>query len=389
MPKISADYQEVSHLYHKRTNLSRAENNNRNFPRTYLTKPPAPPSYPISGTNPYFTNTKSDPYSATDTRVVARPLYKIRQASSQGNGLYSTQSIPKGKLILKESPFLVLPLYNNGENPPKELYHKAYHRLSPEYKTLFWSLYQRKDDDSEKSQSMNVINTNSIPFSRRHEYDEMEEKVNSLGLFRTLSRINHCCRPNAGWYWYQEDNQMRLYAYTDITPNEQITVSYLSHDDLLLPSIKRRKALLDGFGFECTCSACNLAWSAPLPQSEWNIRKYQFYRSKWTNQHILDYAANFSQSLAQLGTSLDILSSERLFDQMGEVYEKIYEVYAVHGIFHKAKAAARDLLQHYKVVMGFREANKTWVASQANDPTKYPLWAKLAKASSRQGRRKR
>ncbi|WVW86658.1 hypothetical protein I302_108712 [Kwoniella bestiolae CBS 10118] len=298
--------------------------------------------------------------------------YRMRQSQSQGNGLYSTIDIKKGKLILKESPFLLLNLDKDGYNPPKSQYHRAFHALSPKYQAIFWGLHQRRDN-GETSQTMNVINTNSIPLP-----DEGDGVVRSVGLFEMLLRVNHCCTPHAGWYWYEEDTEMRLYAYTDIPPNTQITVSYLSNNDLIKPSVSRRKKIFDDFGFDCQCESCSLPSDSILASDE-RLKECVRIRSKVLRTSITAYAREKDQALQELKRSIIFLRKEKKFNALGRIYEKMYEVYAIHGDIEKSKRWARIAFHQFKKTIGRKKAMESFLVDQMDDPRRYPLWGELAK----------
>ncbi|KAK6908942.1 hypothetical protein I203_102948 [Kwoniella mangroviensis CBS 8507] len=229
----------------------------------------------------------------------------------------------KGDLIIIEKPYLVLPLTEDGEEPDNKVYHKLYLNLSLEHKRIFDGLYERKDDLADKDHIVNKIDTNAIPLAQTSQDGSVVMK--KMGLFEVISRVNHGCKPNAGWYWYGEEREMRLYAYTDIPAHAEITCSYLSYEHL---------------------EYCKI------------------------DDDVI-------KTLRKLNRSLKLLEREEKFNQLGEVYEKIFEVYAVHGSSDTSRLAANEALNHFKAIMGEKEATKTWVARQSVDPTLYPLWNKL------------
>ncbi|OCF77767.1 hypothetical protein I204_01768 [Kwoniella mangroviensis CBS 8886] len=283
----------------------------------------------------------------------------------------------KGDLIIIEKPYLVLPLTEDGEEPDNKVYHKLYLNLSLEHKRIFDGLYERKDDLADKDHIVNKIDTNAIPLAQTSQDGSVVMK--KMGLFEVISRVNHGCKPNAGWYWYGEEREMRLYAYTDIPAHAEITCSYLSYEQLLEPSSIRRSILLIGFGFECICKGCNQS-SIDILKSDNRLIELESLRNEWSNKNIVEYCKiddDVIKTLRKLNRSLKLLEREEKFNQLGEVYEKIFEVYAVHGSSDSSRLAANEALNHFKAIMGEKEATKTWVARQSVDPTLYPLWNKL------------
>nr|XP_019003778.1 uncharacterized protein I203_03926 [Kwoniella mangroviensis CBS 8507]OCF67239.1 hypothetical protein I203_03926 [Kwoniella mangroviensis CBS 8507] len=258
----------------------------------------------------------------------------------------------KGDLIIIEKPYLVLPLTEDGEEPDNKVYHKLYLNLSLEHKRIFDGLYERKDDLADKDHIVNKIDTNAIPLAQTSQDGSVVMK--KMGLFEVISRVNHGCKPNAGWYWYGEEREMK-------------------------PSSIRRSILLDGFGFECICKGCNQS-SIDILKSDNRLIELESLRNEWSNKNIVEYCKiddDVIKTLRKLNRSLKLLEREEKFNQLGEVYEKIFEVYAVHGSSDTSRLAANEALNHFKAIMGEKEATKTWVARQSVDPTLYPLWNKL------------
>ncbi|KAA6382062.1 MAG: hypothetical protein EZS28_022412 [Streblomastix strix] len=132
-----------------------------------------------------------------------------------------------------------------------------------------------------------------------HLNQEQIPKAIGLGVFMLHSNCNHSCIPNSEAVVYkipqtseQLDNEQiekefsfsyqgqnleilregallrlvtkRLDDQDQNTKNivinkgEEITISYLSEDELLLPVSERRRLLLQDYGFECNCPRCQL-----------------------------------------------------------------------------------------------------------------------------------
>ncbi|CAE7197245.1 unnamed protein product [Symbiodinium sp. CCMP2592] len=87
-------------------------------------------------------------------------------------------------------------------------------------------------------------------------------KVNSVklrgpgaGVFLTISRANHSCRPTCAFV-LGEDGMCSLVAVRKIKAGEEVTVSYISENSLLLPVLQRRSALYRPWQFHCHCERC-------------------------------------------------------------------------------------------------------------------------------------
>jgi hypothetical protein len=72
------------------------------------------------------------------------------------------------------------------------------------------------------------------------------------GLFLGLAvRLNHSCCPNLIW-----DGDKTFTALRNIRPIDECCVSYLTAEELFLPTGIRRRLLSRGWGFVCHCSRC-------------------------------------------------------------------------------------------------------------------------------------
>ncbi|CAJ1398952.1 unnamed protein product [Effrenium voratum] len=106
---------------------------------------------------------------------------------------------------------------------------------------------------------MRIFDSNALPHSRS------EGKI----LYPTLARVNHSCRPKATLGdpqqvvssktpGFEPIDPLRkaLIAIEDIEEGGEITISYLSDDDLLEPTQHRRVKLQSRYGFQCQCARC-------------------------------------------------------------------------------------------------------------------------------------
>ena len=76
----------------------------------------------------------------------------------------------------------------------------------------------------------------------------------NLCLFNTGSKIKHCCRPNV-----KHSGNGELRALRRIDAGEELTVSYLDDDMLMLPTAMRKQKLQTTWLFQCECELCTAA----------------------------------------------------------------------------------------------------------------------------------
>ena len=76
-----------------------------------------------------------------------------------------------------------------------------------------------------------------------------------LALFDTASRANHSCHPNA----IHTSQKGHIVCVKEIQVGEEICVTYLDYEELLLPTRIRRVRLQESWGFACHCERCTEA----------------------------------------------------------------------------------------------------------------------------------
>lgn len=86
-----------------------------------------------------------------------------------------------------------------------------------------------------------------------------DDAMHAGGLYLAASMLSHACVPNAAWH-LDECNSYHLHAREAIGEGEEITIPYLSVDDLSLPIADRRQILKASKDFLCSCPRC----TAPL-----------------------------------------------------------------------------------------------------------------------------
>ncbi|KAH9895568.1 hypothetical protein C8Q73DRAFT_643391 [Cubamyces lactineus] len=191
-----------------------------------------------------------------------KQTYCISAAGACGFGVFSTTTITRGDLILRERPLLVYPqlLPYRSSKPPLEQYpelHDAVSCMRSEDREAFYQLANCHDTANVPS-TKGIIDTNALHLgtlgSSNHPYG---------AVCRDISRINHSCTPNAVYHFDPQSFTFEVRALHLIPPNAQIFISYI---DPALPRSARQDALAS-YGFTCACPACALTGPA-LAQSE-------------------------------------------------------------------------------------------------------------------------
>ncbi|KAK0714154.1 hypothetical protein B0T26DRAFT_742532 [Lasiosphaeria miniovina] len=71
--------------------------------------------------------------------------------------------------------------------------------------------------------------------------------------FTEVSRLNHECSPNLGYYFDSVTLSHKVYAVRDILPGEELTISYV---DVIQPRSVRSERLHTTWSFTCSCPRC-------------------------------------------------------------------------------------------------------------------------------------
>lgn len=166
-------------------------------------------------------------------------LYEIRATTCNGQGVFATQDIPCGTIIISETPLLL----TSNQDLLKNL--KA---LSPESLAKFYTLHNCKS--LERPLEQGIWYTNCFKVSS---YEDNTKSEN--GVFEIACRINHSCCPNAEYDWKKEIGRMEIVTKRNLKRGEEITHSYiefLGHESVH----DRRRRLQGSWNFLCRCERC-------------------------------------------------------------------------------------------------------------------------------------
>lgn len=173
------------------------------------------------------------------------PAYKMEATPDSGFGMVATRFIPRGTLIISESPLFTIcgDLLTLGRTAA--VIEEKVNSLSAEQKIIFYSLHNSHGPGV--STAVGTVKTNAHPLG---------VGARDCGIFPVCSRFNHSCASNASYMWVATAAQEAIYAGKDIAAGEQITVNYLDEPRLNQKRSDRRAVLMRDFQFECCCNVC-------------------------------------------------------------------------------------------------------------------------------------
>ncbi|KAK0649998.1 hypothetical protein B0T16DRAFT_350959 [Cercophora newfieldiana] len=266
-------------------------------------------------------------------------LFDVREVPGKGKGALATRLIRAGEVVIRESPAILnIPELPKGVQPSQvgRLFELAVQQL-PEVqrKGVYELAGGSEDSDVTRGELINrVLNTNSFGIQVKDHF--------LAALCPEIARINHACRPNMFTRFSYETFTMEAVAYVDIQPGEELSVSYLPLNLLS----EDRKAMVQKWGFNCTCSVC----SSPQKASESDRNKYRI-------QEVLDQLKDKSgrnrEKVERLANELfSLLEVERLQAQAGSFASLIMGVYIEMGDLEKAREYAATAMKNQTVYFG-------------------------------------
>lgn len=204
----------------------------------------------------------------------------IQTVTSKGRALFSKENISEGSLIFEDTSILCstpvrtrsLRLESMVARKKKDnrLINRAVElntdgliirsdiKDSQEAYERVRHLYpEESSSPSQTSSTLTVCRASDVFFYNGAEMISCGGPSPLVGVFETLSMINHSCNPNAfyisSWDSIKKTPKASIYALKDITKGEEITFSYVSSSQ---SRSGRRAEIKASWGFQCTCPRC-------------------------------------------------------------------------------------------------------------------------------------
>lgn len=191
-------------------------------------------------------------------------LFIIKQNEFGNLSTYANNFIPKHTLLFAELPALrgqqienVTQLHEDGIHQCRaddDTYLQNVLGIDASTRESIWELHDQFVDTyltsnhplytPNEKRVLGIIKSNAY-----HSNDE-----GSRGLYTTISRFNHSCKPNVGYGF--NGWEMRLYTTCDVLAGEELCTCY---SDMVYfhNRIDRGEFLKRKFNFDCICSGCN------------------------------------------------------------------------------------------------------------------------------------
>ena len=174
--------------------------------------------------------------------------FEMFDAGPSGMGLRATAPYKRGDEVLRECAAMRVPnkqaASSREEAERKHLacVARVYDKMHPSTQSSFMELSSCQEGIKTKA---GVYDTNSFQLGCDDSHG---------GLFLTLARINHSCRPNVVHCWRPGLQQTLVLALRDIEIGEELFTIYGPSE--CMDTKGRRDYLHDRFAFNCTCEMC-------------------------------------------------------------------------------------------------------------------------------------
>ncbi|KAH8096672.1 hypothetical protein BXZ70DRAFT_1009669 [Cristinia sonorae] len=274
--------------------------------------------------------------------------YRIVDTHNKGLGVFATEDIAAGELILAERPIMIVPanmpslrgkeLAGMSSSQVKQveladsevIAASAVDRLQPHRKEAFFKLANSHLHDG-SGPIIGRIRTNGFgqDWVGKSDVQDMYCIVCDEG-----SRLNHSCSPNSQQKFDVRTFSMQFRAVRPIKKGEEITYSYCDVHEVA--SVRAQK--LVRYDVVCDCKAC-----ANPTTSDPNRLKAQEWIQRMKSCRFADFSLPTSTTVSLLLTGLRLFESEGLESMLtfGQILFTLMKTYAAKGDVENTQVYAR------------------------------------------------
>jgi SET domain len=254
-------------------------------------------------------------------------LYILTPVPGKGQGLIAVQDISKGTRILSDKPLFRIQSFGSELPVIEKEIERKLNLLSQDDQKDFFSLHNSTPGDPYPLTG--IVKTNALSLGSGFSGSSVG------GIFSTISRINHSCRPNTQHTWNASTGHETIHAIRDIKKGEEITISY----NLGGPSQPRMQRLKRSYGFDCTCDLCSLTGEA-LETSDARQLRIQFLDDAIGDSNAV--MERPGTALARCRELLSLYEIEAITDpRVARVYYDAFQICITHGDEARASLFAR------------------------------------------------
>ncbi|KAK0624315.1 hypothetical protein B0T14DRAFT_602675 [Immersiella caudata] len=320
------------------------------------------------------------------------PPYKDIFIPGKGIGLVASEPIRSGRLVMAATPAVMVDdkaFRGLRKGDLAMLLGQAIVQLPAEHSGRFMNLSAdaRAGDEGEgqldrvwKIFSTNAFRTPVVGVGvgadgtvEGEKVEGWEREMDFQSSFVEVSRLNHACSPNLGYYFDSATLSHKVYAVKDILPGEELTISYV---DVLQPSTTRQSLLAKTWSFACTCPRCTLE---PHLLAESDSRADSMLSLR---RELDDYSSSASPQKAELLITLYVLEGLQV---------RIYEAYYRAALEWNGVGDSGRALKYARLCLDrgllLRGPNRPFVDSMKElvaNPTGHWSWRFRVKSSTKE-----
>ncbi|KAI9155101.1 N-lysine methyltransferase SMYD2 [Paramyrothecium foliicola] len=214
----------------------------------------------------------SPPYDVVEIPGKDMALIANRRIEAGERIMAATASIMVDRNLIKQRPQSVADFEVAAIDSLPHEHRAAYLNLSTHYPA------------SEHAERVDrIVLTNAFDISLATLLDDVDEGLSEYrfkSVFPEVSRMNHDCRPNAGYHFDIDTFTHSVYAVKPIYPGDEITTSYINP---VQPFKDRFGHLRDFWHFECSCNTCSQPENI-IASSDARVRQIQFIQDQLENR---------------------------------------------------------------------------------------------------------
>lgn len=154
-----------------------------------------------------------------------------------------------------------------------------------------------------------------------------------------------------------------------IIPGEEISATYISDEETLLPFQQRQALLLDVFGFVCACTAC-----ARGSKDDESLLACKDVLDACVQLDPENLWATRNHHLGDLRRTLSDLAIAGRYGMLDVAWTHVFEYYAAWEMRSEAAAAAQQGLAVLAGKFGWDEAHTFPLAAWAEAPDRWERW---------------
>jgi hypothetical protein len=299
----------------------------------------------------------ADPKALERANQHANPPFEQFEFPGKGRGLVANKTLFRGDQIFASTPLLMTDpnTWYLSESDRLSLLYRGVETLPKASRESFWALLDHFKGD---------------PVDDRISTNNFEVEINGVpqqALMPEIAMLNHDCRPNAAYFWDEEDLTHYVHALRTIQPGEEITISYIESET---DRTSRLTKLETNWGFKCGCSACT---AHPAMTAESDTRIVQI---KEMIANLNDWKESSSATPEMAELMLSLYEQERLYSSMATAYKHAAEVHSSFGNKYQAIKYARMAVEFSVLDKGFRDPDVREMQRMAKQPQLTWSWKK-------------